>query len=125
MKHKYIAAAALLLFLCLVLGYSILFNSVSKEPKTPAASSNQKSIAVITTYNSKHELEEETFETVPKRVIAIWQGPIETMLALGVGDRIIAATGIPDPKFLRPELRESYAKIPYHSFDLWTKSPPW
>ena len=117
MKYKYIAAAALLLFLCLALGYSILFNSVSKEPKTPAASSNQKSIAVITTYNSKHELEEETFETVPKRVIAIWQGSIEIMLALGVGDRIIAATGIPDPKFLRPELRESYAKIPYHSFD--------
>ena len=38
---------------------------------------------------------------------------IETIIALGEGDRIVAGMGIPDRKYVRPEYREAYDKIPY------------
>lgn len=85
------------------------------EPSNPGISAREP--VVVTTYNSDNQLEEETFETTPQRVIAIWQGPIETLLALGVGDKIIAATGIPEPDYIKPEYRVAYAKIPYTSFN--------
>lgn len=69
----------------------------------------------ISSMNSRGEMEEETFDKPPERVVAVWQNSIETLLALGVGDRIVAGMGIPDEKYLRPEYRESYEKIPYTS----------
>ena len=40
--------------------------------------------------NSHGEKERQVFYSPPKRVAAVWQNSIETLLALGVGDRIIA-----------------------------------
>lgn len=82
----------------------------------PSAFINQPYPVTVETYNSKNKLEKETFSHVPQRVITIWQGPLETILALGAGDTIIAATGIPDEKYLRPDLRQAYEKIPQKSF---------
>lgn len=116
MNKKYMAAV--LGTMVLVVGMICFLVSPAPEPKSDASKSSDTSQSVtITTYNSKHQLEEESFDAPPKRVIAIWQGPIETMLALGLGDRIIAATGIPDTKFLRPELMGDYEKISYRSFE--------
>lgn len=66
----------------------------------------------ISSMNSRGDMEEETFEKAPERVVAVWQNSIETILALGEGDRIIAGMGIPDARYLRPEYREAYEKIP-------------
>lgn len=55
------------------------------------------------------------FDAPPKRIIAAWQNSIETLLALGAGDRIVAAIGLPDAKYLRPEHREQYEAIPVKS----------
>lgn len=74
--------------------------------------------AAVTTYNSAGEKETEIFEKVPGSVIAIWQGPIETILALGEGHRIAAAIGIPNESCLREEYREAYEKIPYRAFEM-------
>ncbi|WP_297012816.1 ABC transporter substrate-binding protein [uncultured Dialister sp.] len=71
----------------------------------------------VSSLNSKGEMEEETFTKPPERVVAVWQNSIETLLALGVGDRIMAGMGIPDAKYLRPEYREAYEKIPYRSLE--------
>lgn len=62
-------------------------------------------------------MREETFQKPPKRVVCIWQNSIENLMALGVGDRIVAAMGLPDGSYLRPEYRETYAKIPYTSME--------
>lgn len=48
----------------------------------------------------------------PERVVAIWQNSIETLLALGQGDKIIIANGLPDKKYLKPEYQVEYEKIP-------------
>lgn len=71
----------------------------------------------VETLDSRGEKREETFERPPRRVAAIWQNSIETLIALGVGDRIIAAMGLPDEKYLRPEYRETYRHIPYTSME--------
>lgn len=71
----------------------------------------------ISSLNSKGEMEEETFTKPPERVVAVWQNSVETLLALGVGDRIVAGMGIPDAKYLRPEYRDAYGHIPYTSLE--------
>lgn len=89
---------------------------------SPAASQeNSGHLVIVTTYNSENQLEEEKFSAPPKRVIAVWQGPIETLIALGVGDRIIAGTGIPDRDYVKQEYRTGYDAIPYTSFNTITR----
>ena len=67
----------------------------------------------IENYNTQGEPEKMTYTKPPERVVAVWQNSIETLLALGVGDRIIAGNGVPDKKFFRKEYQEQYSKIPY------------
>ena len=67
----------------------------------------------IKSYVRRGEPFESTYTAVPERVVAMWQNSIETIIALGEGDRIVAGMGIPDRKYVRPEYREAYDKIPY------------
>ena len=67
----------------------------------------------IENINSRIENEELVYKRPPQRVIAVWQNSIETLLALGVGDRIIAGNGVPDKKYFLPQYQEEYSKIPY------------
>lgn len=53
----------------------------------------------------------------PGRIVAIWQNSIETPIALGVGERIIAGMGVPDKKYLKKEYQAQYDKIPYKSLE--------
>ena len=61
--------------------------------------------------NSHGEKERQVFYSPPKRVAAVWQNSIETLLALGVGDRIIAGMGVPDRKYIREEYQLSLIHI--------------
>ncbi|WP_418843367.1 ABC transporter substrate-binding protein, partial [Phascolarctobacterium succinatutens] len=72
----------------------------------------------IENYNTQGEPEKMTYTKPPERVVAVWQNSIETLLALGVGDRIIAGNGVPDKKFFRKEYQEQYSKIPYTGLQL-------
>ena len=72
----------------------------------------------IENFNTQGEPEQQTFTKPPERVVAVWQNSIETLLALGVGDRIIAGNGVPDKKFFRKEYQEQYSKIPYTGLQL-------
>ncbi|WP_440442026.1 ABC transporter substrate-binding protein [Phascolarctobacterium succinatutens] len=72
----------------------------------------------IENYNTQGELEQMTYTKPPERVVAVWQNSLETLLALGVGDRIIAGNGVPDKKFFRKEYQEQYSKIPYTGLQL-------
>ncbi|MDO4177801.1 MAG: ABC transporter substrate-binding protein [Phascolarctobacterium sp.] len=72
----------------------------------------------IENLNSHGEKELFTFKKPPQRVVAVWQNSIETLIALGLEDRIIAGMGIPSDKCLKPEHREAYNKIPYHGLEL-------
>ena len=69
----------------------------------------------IENINSLCEDETYKYNKPPQRVVAVWQNSIETLMALGVGDRIIAGIGVPSDKYFRPEYRAQYRKIPYTS----------
>lgn len=71
----------------------------------------------VETLNSHGEKERQVFYSPPKRVAAVWQNSIETLLALGVGDRIIAGMGVPDRKYIREEYQAGYEAIPYKSLE--------
>lgn len=71
----------------------------------------------IETLDSRGDTLTETFSKPPKRVVAVWQNSIETLLALGVGDRIVGAMGLPSHDYLRPQYREAYDRIPYTSME--------
>ena len=72
----------------------------------------------IENFNTQGEPEQQTFTKPPERVVAVWQNSIETLLALGVGDRLIAGNGVPDKKFFRKEYQEQYSQIPYTGLQL-------
>lgn len=71
----------------------------------------------IENINEKGEPIAQVYERPPERVVAVWQNSIETLLALGVGDRIVAGMGVPDAKYIRPEYRAAYEAIPYTSLE--------
>ena len=106
----------------------ILYGSYGLKTRTDAFLSQNKqetgkiSSLVIENYNSDKLLCELTFFSVPKRVIAINQDSVETLLALGAGDSILAAVGVERERLL-PQLQAAYDQIPFysrHSLDLET-----
>lgn len=78
----------------------------------------EKPFVELTTYSSDNKLYEEKIKLKPKRIIAVWQTSIETLIALGQEEAIIAAIGLPDDKCLKEEYRQAYKKIPYKSFNM-------
>ena len=93
MKKIWIAAA--LLSCCLLSGCSPMVKEGA--PRTEAVVEDSAHYPVtVETLNSHGEMREETFQKPPKRVVCIWQNSIENLLALGLGDRIVAAMGLPD-----------------------------
>lgn len=66
----------------------------------------------ITTYNYEKEQVEYTFDKAPERVWAQNQNNIETLLALGLGDKIVGACGMDGE--IREDLRDEFEKINYY-----------
>ena len=116
-KKKWALCVIPFLAAALVTGCSPIVKE-SKPGAAEAVTYNEAHYPVtITNLSSKGEKEEQTFKEPPKRVVAVWQNSIETLLALGVGDRIVAGMGIPDEKYILPEYRSDYEKIPYTSLE--------
>ena len=65
----------------------------------------------ITTYNYSKEPVEITFDKAPEKVVAIYQNSIETMLALGLENRIVAAAGLDHD--VKDEYKEAFSKVNY------------
>lgn len=82
------------------------------EPTSQAAVTPASDHYPVTITNVNFEKEPVTFtyEKAPEKVITFWGNSLETMLALGLGDRIIMAVGA-NPDDLLPELKEEYDKI--------------
>lgn len=78
--------------------------------ETPAADSHYP--LTITTYNYAKEQVQYTFEKAPERVYAQAQDNIEILLALGLGDKIVGASGLDGE--IRPDLADEFAKINYY-----------
>ena len=65
----------------------------------------------ISNFNYAREQVEQTFEKPPERVLAVYQNSIETLLALGLEDRILAAAGLDHE--VKPEYAEVFSQVNY------------
>lgn len=65
----------------------------------------------VTNYDYDGNIIEQKFEKEPEKVLAVYQNSIETMLALGLEDRIVAASGLDHE--VKPELKDSFDKLNY------------
>ena len=67
----------------------------------------------ITTFNYAGEEVPITFEKAPERVVAVYQGCIETMIALGLEDHVVASFGLDNE--VKDEWKAGFEKMNYHT----------
>lgn len=63
-------------------------------------------------YNYAKEEIEQTVNKSPERVVVVYQNSIETLLALGLGDKIVGAAGLDHE--IKPELADDFANLNYY-----------
>lgn len=108
-----------ILSFALALGVMVNFASCANKEKSQKNNSNPIKVEdkkgnypiEITTYNGKKGPIKETFKEAPKRVVAVYQSSIETLLALGQADKIVLASQLDTP--VKDEYKEAFKKIKY------------
>lgn len=89
---------------------------------TPAANVTAPHTAfTITNYDSSMHEHTYTYSKHPRRIVALWQNSIETIIALGAADKIIAAAGVYNEKHLHPAYLDAYRRIPVKSRQIFAQ----
>lgn len=86
----------------------------SEETETAGDSEQAKRTeypVTITTYDGDGSEIETTYEKAPKKVLAVYQGSIETLLALGLEDPIVAAAGLDNE--VPDEMKAAFSELNY------------
>lgn len=86
-------------------------NVVDKNQEAVSQNSNQHYPVTITTYDYEGNEIKTTYEKAPEKVLAIYQGSIETMLALGLEDKMVAAAGLDNE--VDDSMKEAFEKVEY------------
>ena len=81
----------------------------ANEPAQPEASYYP---VTITTYDYEGNEIETTYEKAPEKVLCVYQGTIETMIALGLEDHVTASYGLDNP--VKEEWEAGLAKMNYN-----------
>ena len=116
MKNFYVLLPALAL-LCAACSPIVHVHESEHRPAMTEQADAAYTPVTIENINEKGEPVSTVYEKPPQRVVAVWQNSIETLLALGVGDRIVVGMGVPNAKYIRPEYRAAYEAIPYTSLE--------
>ena len=66
----------------------------------------------VESYNYAGDVVTTTYEKAPERVIAVYQGSIETMLALGLEEHVVASYGLDNA--VKEEWEDGLSKMNYH-----------
>lgn len=85
------------------------------QPESPAESEAPEADhypVTITTYDYEGNEIETTYEKAPEKVLCVYQGTIETMIALGLEDHVAASYGLDNP--VKPEWESGLAKMNYN-----------
>ena len=85
------------------------------EPETPEEPEEPEDSyypVTITTYDYEGNEIATTYEKAPEKVICVYQGCIETMIALGLEDHVIASYGLDNP--VKEEWEAGLAKMHYN-----------
>lgn len=95
----------------------LLKNETKDEKESKKEQINNNSLKktqyplTITTYGSDGTQLQTIYEQAPKKVLAVYQGCIETMLALGLEDSLIATAGLDNE--VPDEQKEAFSKTNY------------
>lgn len=87
-------------------------NVIVKDTVESTEVKNEHYPVIITTYNYEKEPIEITFEKTPEKVVAVYQNSIETLLVLGLEDKIVAAAGLDHD--VKDEYKEAFSKVKYY-----------
>ncbi len=93
------------------LSAAFLAAAMTASLSAPVFAAATKYPLTITTYDYEGNEIETVYEKAPERVVAVYQGSVETMLALGLEDRLAAAAGLDNE--VPQEQAEAFAKINY------------
>lgn len=77
------------------------------------AESSTRSPVTIINYDSAGEEVSYTYQQIPQRVIAVYQGSVETMIALGLEDHVVASYGLDNE--VKDEWKDGFASMNYHA----------
>lgn len=106
MKDK---ANILSLMCCMLLLTSIIWAGVKNNPHVQ----QEENIKfIIKNYDSAMNEHEYKYHEHPTRIIVLWQNSIETLLALGAGNKIIASGGLSTTDVLDRKYIDEYNDIP-------------
>lgn len=83
----------------------------SPAPATVETAADGHYPVTVTNYNYLGDEVSYTYEEAPQRVVAVYQGSIETMIALGLEDHVIASYGLDNE--VKPEWQEGFAAMNY------------
>ncbi|GAA0720128.1 ABC transporter substrate-binding protein [Clostridium malenominatum] len=87
-------------------------NSSKTENKVEDINKNTSQYPLtITTYNYEKKPVNITFEKAPEKVVAVYQNSIETLLALGLEDKILLASGLDHE--VKDEYKDAFSKVKY------------
>lgn len=106
----------------LALSLALTLSACSGQNNTPDTSGSQPESSVsestdsyypvtITNYNYDGQEVSYTYNEAPQRVLAVYQGCIETMIALGLEDHVIASYGLDNE--VKEEWQDGFAQMHY------------
>ena len=110
------------LALALILSLAACSGGTPSETQIPAAEttpaqaeettgSDSHYLVTITSYDYAGNPVEYTYEKAPERVLCVYQGCIETMIALGLEDRVLASYGLDNE--VKDEWKDGFAQMNY------------
>lgn len=85
--------------------------AASTAPATAETASEGHYPVTVTNYNYAGEAVSYTYEKAPEKVVAVYQGSIETMIALGLEDHVIASYGLDNE--VKAEWQDGFSRMNY------------
>ena len=85
--------------------------AASEDTETSEGTKRTEYPVTITTYGSDGAEFTTTYEKPPEKVLAVYQGSIETMLALGLEDRLVATAGLDNA--VPDEQKAAFSSVEY------------
>jgi iron complex transport system substrate-binding protein len=110
-KSLFLAVGLVVLAAQMVMAGGARSSSGNEPAANPAVAADGHYPVTITNYNFAKEPVTMTFYKAPERVVAVYQNSIETLLALGLEDRIVAAAGL--DHVVKPEFAGAFARVNY------------
>lgn len=102
----------------LLMLFALFFTACSGAPAMPTASPTGTAMAsghypvTVTNWNFAGDEVSQTFDKAPEKVLAVYQGSIETMIVLGLEEHVAASYGLDNE--VKPEWQDALSRMNYN-----------